>query len=126
MKKKLLLLPLAALFLASCVGPGGGGGGFDPDEERDFTIYFYLDYNHYDPDDPYYACSWYYDRPFSKTDINLKDPTEAPDPYYPTFLGWSRQALVDEEQYLWDFKTAISEEEAVGGYIELFGIFVGE
>jgi hypothetical protein len=33
---------------------------------------------------------------------------------------------VDEEKYLFDFNTPISEEEAVGGYIELFGIFVGK
>ncbi len=129
--KKLLLLPVLALLLTGCNNNGGGKtpSKYDPDNptERDFKINCYLDYNHYDPDNPYYVAWWDFDTVFSKEDIGLKDLTDADatDPYYSHFLGWSRHALVDEEKYLFDWNTPISEEEAVGGYIELFGIFVG-
>ena len=129
--RKLLLLPVLALLLSGCNNGDGGSKTppdpekYDPVEERDFKIMCYLDYNHYDPDNPYYVAWWDFDLPFTKEQIKLTDPTEAPDPYYPTFKGWSRHALVDEDQYLFDFNTPISEEEAVGGFIELFGIFVG-
>jgi len=129
--KKLILLPALALLLAGCNNSGGGSGDkpskYDPSnpKERDFKINCYLDYNHYDPDNPYYVAWWDFDKVFTQDDIGLKDPTEVPDPFYPTFKGWSRHALVDEDQYLFDWNTAISEEDAVGGYIELFGIFVG-
>ena len=129
--RKLLFLPALALLLTGCNnGSGDSKTPPDPDkynpvEERDFKIMCYLDYNHYDPDNPYYVAWWDFDLPFTKEQIKLTDPTEAPDPYYPTFKGWSRHALVDEDQYLFDFNTAISEDDAVGGFIELFGIFVG-
>ena len=125
--RKLILLPALTLLLTACNNGGGSGdgGSYNPEKERDFKIMCYLDYNHYDPDSPYYVAWWDFDKPFSQSDIKLVDPTEAPDPYYPTFKGWSRYALVDEDKYLFDWNTAISEDEAVGGYIELFGIFVG-
>lgn len=118
---KLLALPLLSLLFATT----GCNAPYDPEEERDFIIYFYLDYNHNDMENPYYKCWWDFNKVFTKRDINLVDPVnDAADPYYPTFLGWSLNSLVDEEQYLFDFNTPITEEEAVGGYIELYGIFV--
>ncbi|MBE6135877.1 MAG: hypothetical protein E7181_01240 [Erysipelotrichaceae bacterium] len=126
--RKLILLPALALLLTGCNNGPKTPSKYDPSnpKERDFKINCYLDYNHYDPDNPYYVAWWDFDVPFSKDDIQLKDPDTVPDPFYPVFKGWSRHALVDEDQYLFDFNTPISEEEAVGGYIELFGIFVGE
>lgn len=113
-------------------------------EGANLRIDFYLDYNHYgkgikgfgNEENKYHCAWWYFDRPFTKADIGLVDPTTAPDPYYPTFAGWSRHALVDETEtkkegsdeylYMWNFGIdKVSEAEAVGGYIELFGIFVG-
>ena len=135
--KKLLLLPLLAapLMVASCVSGGGttsssggdssssgGGGG-----SKNLLMKFFSDYNHYDEEEPYLSVWWYYDQPFSKADIGLNDPTEVPDPYYPTFLGWSIHPVVDEDQYLWNFgKDVVTTEMAVGGEIEFFGIFVGK
>lgn len=126
--KKLFLIPALALLLTACGNSDKKPPSYDPSNpvERDFKINCYLDYNHYDPDNPYYVAWWDFDKVFTQADIGLKDPTEVPDSYYPTFKGWSRHALVDEDKYLFDWNTPISEEEAVGGYIELFGIFVGE
>ena len=98
---------------AGCTGPRGGGGGNTPTGDPDYTLVFYLDYNHYDPDDPYYTYDWYFDTPFTQEQIGLTNPTTAPDPFYGTFKGWSRQALVDEDQYLWDFTKGFSEAETV-------------
>ena len=154
MKNKLLLvIPTFLLVLASCAGnnpsssASQGGDSGDSEEYSDdpsrpeganLRIDFYLDYNHYDKDNKYYSAWWYFDRTFTKDDIGLKDPGAdlTPDPYYPTFAGWSRHALVDETEtkkdgtqellYMWNFGIdKVSEEEAVGGYIELFGIYVG-
>ena len=124
-KSKLLLIPVLSLLLASC-----SGGGNNPNEEGDFKVYVYLDYNHYDPENPYLTGWGYYGVPFTKADLGLTDPDPSSipdlDPYYPNFLGWSRQVLVDDTADLWKFgEDKIEKGEAPGDYIELFGIFVG-
>ena len=139
-RKLLLLLPLLSMALVGCNRGGGtsstsskgGDTSSQPatssseEEQKDFLIYCYLDYNHYDKNNPYLRVWWDYNTPFTQADIGLINPTTAPDPYYPTFLGWSMNALVDEDKYLFKFgETVITEQMAVGGYINLFGIFVG-
>ena len=147
---KLLLVPFAALLLSACGGGGtpsqtpsseptiissepagessqdeSGSGPVDP--EMNLILRFYLDYNHYEKEEPYYQTWWYLDRPFTKEQIGLVDPTEASDPFYPTFLGWSRYSIVDEEERLWKFGTdTVSQNDTAGGAFEIFGIFVGE
>lgn len=124
--KKVIFLPAIAL-LTACGGGGGGGGGTSQrDRDATLLVHFYSDYNHFEEGESYLDAWWYYNRPIDKDKIGLKDPTEAPDPYYPTFLGWSLHPIVDEEQYLWDFTTdVVTEDMAVGGEIEFFGIYVG-
>lgn len=127
--KKLVVLPIMMLLLTACNGndSGGSSGGGGSGDYKPLTINFYLDYNHYDEENPYLSARWYYDTTFTKEDINLTDPTEVPDPYYPTFKGWSKYALVDEDSYLWKFGVdKISESEAVNGVFEIFGIYVGD
>jgi hypothetical protein len=141
--RKLLLLPAMVLLLTACGNGGGGGsssssqggggggssggGSGGSGDYRPLTINFYLDYNHYDEENPYHSARWYYDTTFTKDDVGLVDPTEVPDQYYPTFKGWSTHALVDEDQYLWNFGTdKVAEADAVNGVIEFFGIFIGD
>ena len=92
---------------------------------KDFWIRVYFDYNHFDESEPLLKVMWQYGLPFTKEDIGLTDPTTVPDPYYNHFLGWSLHPIVDEEQYLWKFgEDVVTAEMAVGGYINLYGIFV--
>lgn len=153
--KKFLLLPALALMLCACNNGSGNGSGVSGgdqsgnqstvapdqsasgDQDSDGTSYdpnkqlrldFYLDYNHYDKENPYYSVFWYYDDPFTKEAIGLTDPDPKKisdlDPFYPNFKGWSRHAVVDEDSYLWKFgQESVSKEMAVGGYVEFFGIF---
>lgn len=94
---------------------------------KDFWIRVYLDYNHFDESNPILKIMWQYGLPFTKEDIGLTDPTSVPDPYYNRFLGWSLHTIVDETQYLWRFgEDVVTAEMAVGGYINLYGIFVRE
>lgn len=148
MKKSLFLLPLTLFFLVGCNNGGttptvdtsgtsnndgsatstsAGNTTSEEDEAagHDIRIKFYLDYNHYDKDNPYHSVWWDSDTTFTKEQIGLVDPTEAPDPYYPTFLGWSKYAVVDEDSRLWNFGVdKISYDETAGGTFEIFGIFV--
>lgn len=145
MKKSLFLLPLSIFFLVGCgattnpsssVTPNpssSSGGGItptssNPDDpgDHDIRIKFYLDYNHYDKDNPYHSVWWDSNKTFTKEEIGLVDPT-APDPFYPTFLGWSKYAIVDEDARLWNFGVdTISYDDTAGGIFEIFGIFVGK
>ena len=153
--KNIKLIPFLALSLlvAACGGnqPSGSGGGSQESSQQsseqsseesssssssvsyapgqDLIVNVYLDYNHYDPDAPYYRTQWFFDRPFTQEDLGLKDPTkdEYPDPFYGTFLGWSLYTLVDDEANLLKFgEYQISQKEAVGGYINIYGIFVSK
>ena len=94
---------------------------------KDLLLRFYEDYNHYEEEEPYYEAWWYLGEPFTKEDIGLVDPKKAYDPYYPTFLGWSKFAIVDEDDKIFEFgKDVITYEETANNIIELFGIFVGK
>ena len=134
--KKFLLIPALALLLGACSGNNNGSNnnnnsnssGGDSDY-KPLLMNFYLDYNHYDEDNPYYSARWYYDTTFTKDQIGLSDPgsDKTPDPYYPTFKGWSLYAVVDEDKYLFNFGTdKIAIEQTVNGVIEFFGIYVGD
>ena len=95
------------------------------DPQKNLIIRFYLDYNHYEKENPYYTAYWYTDRTFTKEDIGLVDPKEVPDSFYGTFLGWSKYVIVDEDSYLWKFgEDKISYSDTAGGTFEIFGIFV--
>ena len=141
MKKKLLVLPLIMLLLAGCSGKGSDTSSGESTSEgstsqtsnsddpggHDIKIKFYLDFNHYDKENPYHQVWWDSDTTFTKEQIGLVDPTTAPDPYYPTFLGWSKYAIVDEDARLWNFGVdKIQYSETAGGTFEIFGIFVGK
>ena len=93
---------------------------------KDATVYFFLDYNNYDLEDDsvYLACfKWYRNRPLATSGDIPANPTKAPDPAFPIFLGWSSKAIIDSTDDLWDM-----ENDTIGtDYILfLFGIWVAE
>lgn len=126
MKTKLILPLLLLTSTFSLVGCNQGSNTSTSGDNKPLTINFYVDYNHYEPEEPYYVAKWYYDRPFTKEDLGLTDPA-CPDEYYSKFLGWSLHTLLDGTEGLWKFgEDSVSRELAVGEYVNLFGIWVRE
>ena len=74
---------------------------------KDGTVYFFIDYNNYDIDDEskYLACfEWYRNRPLAGCADVPSEPTKAPDPAFPYFIGWSSKAIIDTKDDLWDME----------------------
>ena len=132
MKKKLLmLLPVLLLGLSACGGGGnssggGEGGSSEMPTSKEAKIYFYLDYNHADENNPYYKSEWYLGVPFTKEDLGVTDPTSADASYeeFKTFLGWSVHPVIDDESQLWKFGEEVKEKDDRGVTLQLFGIWV--
>ena len=124
-KNNLLFVSLLAttLLLAGCTGNstnnGGNGSGSNSQTsesggssssgstQRDYAdVYFYIDYNNVDQANPYLKVQVKWGSKITKP----ADPTTAPDPAYPTFLGWSERPVVDDTKYLYDFETTIKNK----------------
>lgn len=123
-----ILCLLAPLFLASCGGRSSSGGGsstptqdptFDPSDDTQIQVKFYLDYNKINLDEIYATKVI---KRGSKVSEPTK-PTEAPSSDFPVFLGWSAKEIIDDKKDLWNFSTKITTDENV---FNLFGIWVAE
>ena len=125
MKKKLLLLTLLVPLFLSCSGsetykPRFPYPGEDPEiKEEDMTINFYLDYSH--SDEPIYTMRWYMLEPLGScpAEAVLTD-ADAPDPLYPTFLGYSEFSSSIDEDHIWNFATDYKQSNV----LNLYGIWV--
>jgi len=141
MKKKLLLklLPVVLLGLTACNNggnnSGASGSGFDPSDlpvTKDVTVYFYLDYNHADENNPYFKADWYAGVPLDRTQMvdasgqTLVDPTDSQASYeeFGHFLGWSIHPVIDSLDQLWNFSTDVKVKDDRGYVLQLFGIWV--
>ena len=85
---------------------------------KDGTVYFFIDYNNYDVDDEskYLACfDWFRNKPLAGCTEVPANPTKAPDPAFPYFIGWSSKAIIDTKDDLWDM-----EHDTMGTYYRLF------
>ena len=138
-KNKLLILSLfTALMLASCNnggitpsgGSGGGGSGGGEDDNK-ITVNFYIDYNAANANKEFTIGGknslevW----ATQKVDKGAKvskpaDPTEAPLPEFPVFLGWSYKEVIDRKEDLWNFDTDTVNTETKT--FSIFGIWVAE
>ena len=140
MKKKLLVLPLI-LLTASMLGcktqtynpgvpypgipdypsPGGGGGGGDEPLPSEFNmvVNFYLNYSN--SITPIYTMDWYSLIPLETLPQGaaLTD-ADAPDPYYPHFIGYSQYPTAIDESKLWNF----AEDTYSSNELNLYGIWV--
>ena len=100
--------------------------------DKEYTIYFYIDYNNVDPKDNTKLLAkfdWYYDRPL----IEAKDaqgnsliPTVtnsmAMDPAFPYFIGWSTHPIIDTKDNLWDLnKDTVADLPMMSYTVTLYG-----
>ena len=94
--------------------------------DKEYTIYFYIDYNNVDPKDNTKLLAkfdWYYDRPFSESG---KVPTVtndmALDPAFPYFIGWSTHPIIDTKENLWDInRDTVADLPMVSYTVILYG-----
>lgn len=103
-------------------GGGGTGESGEPGEEEkeeNMTVNFYLDYSH--SDEPIYSMRWYMLTPLEKCpeEAVLKD-SDAADPLYSKFLGYSEYPSAIDEDKLWNFETDYKQSNI----LNLYGIWV--
>ena len=97
----------------------------DP-EDLEYTVYFYIDYNNVDPDDDTKCLAkfkWYEDRPFSESGkVPTVSDSQAMDPAFPYFIGWSTHPIIDTKENLWDIsKNTIADLPMVSYTVILYG-----
>ena len=102
----------------SVVTSGGG--------DKDYTIFFYIDYNNVDPKDDTKLLAkfdWYYDRPFSESGLVPTVTNDmAMDPAFPYFIGWSTHPIIDTKDNLWDINNdTVADLPMVSYTVVLYG-----
>ena len=98
---------------------GGESGGEVIMDEFNMTVNFYLDYSH--SDEPLYSMRWYMLVPLKEcpAEAVLKD-SDAADPLYSKFLGYSEYPSSIDEDKLWNFETDYKQSNV----LNLYGIWV--
>lgn len=92
-----------------------------PEEEKKQTYNFYIDYWH--SDEPMYTMKWYQGRPLGECPKEcMLTSSDATDPAFPVFLGWSIYSSAIDEDQLWDFKTS----SKLNTIVNLYGIWVSK
>ena len=127
--KKILVLPLlvTSLLMVGCGGkndPSVDPTDIEPtptDRKKNQVVSFYIDYWH--SDEPFYQMEWYSNEPLGECPAPCKlTSSNATDPLFPVFLGWSQYSSSIDDSHLWNFK-----EDAKGGVeLNLYGIWVAE
>ena len=100
-------------------------GDEDDDEDKQCTVYFFIDYNNIDENDKtgtklLAKFKWYGDRPISESGLVPANPTQAMDPAFPYFIGWSNHTIIDTKDDLWDINNDVIGN---GYYFYLYGIW---
>ena len=114
--------------VANCIVNVKESGGGE-DEDKDVTIYFFLDFNNIDEDDETHTklikkFDWYSDKPLSESGEIPADPTVCPDPAFPNFIGWSDHTLIDTKNDLWNLTTdTVAVRAGSTDYLYLYGIW---
>ena len=140
-KNKLFILALVALpLLAGCSGEtyypsysypgdpfseegghGGSGDSEDIEDEENMTVYFYLDYSH--SDEPFFHMKWTMLKPLgSCPEGAVLQDSDAADPLYGKFLGYSEYSSAIDESLLWNFETDYKQSNI----LNLYGIWVSQ
>lgn len=98
--------------------------GSSPGGDTNLEVYFYIDYNNVDEENPYFKLDWYVEVPFGLANKPI-DPPTCPDPAFSKFMGWSAHTIIDNiPDDLWDFEKNFV---ANGSYVfVLYGIWIDE
>lgn len=99
--------------------------GEEEDEDKQCTVYFFIDYNNIDENDTTKTkllakFKWYGDRPISESGLVPANPTTPMDPAFPYFIGWSNHTIIDTKADLWDLENGVIGN---GYYFYLYGIW---
>ena len=114
-----LFLMASALIVTGCNKKSSGGSGDQPSDGK-IQVNFYIDYNQWNAKETYYSVR-------VKNGSKLKapdNPTKAPMPEFPVFLGWSKKEVIDNKEDLWNFSTDVVD--TTSQTFNLFGIWVVE
>ena len=100
-------------------------GDDDEDDGKECTVYFFIDYNNIDENDKtgtklLAKFKWYGDRPISESGLVPSNPTQAMDPAFPYFIGWSNHTIIDTKDDLWNMTSDVIGN---GYYFYLYGIW---
>ena len=100
-------------------------GDEDDDADKQCTVYFFIDYNNIDENDKtgtklLAKFKWYGDRPISESGLVPNNPTQAMDPAFPYFIGWSNHTIIDTKDDLWNLTSDVIGN---GYYFYLYGIW---
>ena len=106
-------------------GPTPGPDVPEEDEDKECTVYFFIDYNNIDENDTtgtklLAKFKWYGDRPISESGLVPANPTTSLDPAFPYFIGWSNHTIIDTKDDLWNMSSDVIGN---GYYFYLYGIW---
>ena len=98
--------------------PSGG----DEDEDKNVEVNFYIDYNNIST--PIKTFKWYHNMPLSTCPDVPANPSasDARDPAFTKFLGWSTHTIIDDTSDLWNMAT--DSVDSATFILNLYGIWV--
>ena len=103
----------------------------DEEGDYDFVVYFFIDYNNIDENDVdangnptgnklLAKFGWYHNEPIANSGKVPADPTQALDPAFPYFVGWSTHTIIDTAADLVDLNTYVVEN---AHFLFIYGIW---
>ena len=110
---------------AKCVVTVIEQGQQPEDEDYDFTVYFFIDYNNIDEKDTtgtklLASFGWYHGEPIANSHKVPANPTQYMDPAFPYFVGWSTHTIIDTKDDLIDVNTYVVENDH---FLFIYGIW---
>ena len=95
------------------------------EDDYDFTVFFFIDYNNIDENDEtgtklLAKFGWYHNEPIANSGKVPANPTTALDPAFPYFVGWSTHTIIDTKDDLCDFSTYVVEN---AHFLFVYGIW---
>jgi len=120
LKKLAYLALIPSLFAFSATACSGGDDKSSESLPPNVVVTFYIDFNQPNSDE-------YYDQVTIEQGGKVTapaDPTEAPFPEFPVFMGWSAKEIIKSKADLWDFSNNTITSKS--GTFEIYGIWVAE